>query len=64
MPQSIDVGGDKELVEIGRFCRQKQEICNFSLSIPPQSTTKIWHLTMLCRKINLVEKQEVDNWQT
>ena len=25
---------------------------------------KIWHWTMLCRKINSVIKQKVDNWPT
>ena len=37
-----------------------KSVSNYSLSIPPQSAMKICYVTMLCRKINYVVKQEVD----
>ena len=42
----------------------KKSVSNYSLSIPPQSATKICHIIVICRKINYVVKQEVDKWQT
>ena len=30
----------------------KKSVSNYPLSIPLQSAMKIWHWTMLCRKIN------------
>ena len=43
-----------------------KSVSNYSLSIPPQSVTKSWHMTMLgtWSGKNLVVKQEVDNWRT
>ena len=40
---------DLHLIELRR---NKKSVSNYSLSIPLQSATKIWDLTMLFRKIN------------